>query len=111
VVVVERMIMPETFHPTDCLSTANQAAKCAVPVPLGTSSTDALTIAMAARDPQVDTVDLNPAFCPTAPMCQPVVDGEIVWRDDHHVTARFAEARWRQVWRQIRRTEAFADEG
>ncbi len=111
VVVVERLIMPETFEPTECLSTTEDPARCAVPVPLGTSPTDAFAVAAAAGDDTVDTVDLNPAFCPTAPMCQPVVDGEIVWRDDHHVTARFAEARWRQVWRLLYRTEAFSDEG
>lgn len=97
-VVVERMIMPEDFEPADCLSTASDPSRCAVPVPLGTSPTDALMVAAATRDPGLYTVDLNPAFCPTAPVCQPVVDGEIVWRDNHHVTAKFAEKRWKQVW-------------
>ena len=48
---------------------------------------------------RVDTLDLNPAFCPDAPICLPVVGDEVVWRDDHHVTARYAESRREQVWR------------
>jgi peptidoglycan/LPS O-acetylase OafA/YrhL len=109
--VVEQMIMPETFRPDDCLTSAPDPGQCAVPVPLGTSPTDALLIAEAAREPGLYTVDLNPALCPSAPLCQAVVDGEIVWRDDHHVTARFAAARREQVWRLIQRTGVLAAQG
>jgi hypothetical protein len=105
------MIMPETFRPDDCLTSAPDPGQCAVPVPLGTSPTDALLIAEAAREPGLYTVDLNPALCPSAPLCQAVVDGEIVWRDDHHVTARFAAARREQVWRLIQRTGVLAAQG
>ena len=35
----------------------------------------------------VSTVNLNRVFCPTAPVCLPVVGGEPVQRGDHHVTA------------------------
>jgi peptidoglycan/LPS O-acetylase OafA/YrhL len=109
--VVEQMIMPETFRPDDCLTSAADPGQCAVPVPFGTSPTDALLIAEAAREPALYTVDLNPALCPSAPLCQAVVDGEIVWRDDHHVTARFAAARREQVWTLIRRTGVLSAQG
>jgi hypothetical protein len=101
-VLVERMIMPETFDPDECLTSASEPSACAVPVPLGTSPTDAFYIAAAAEDPALHTVDLNPAFCPGAPVCQPVVGGEIVWRDDHHVTAQYAVSRRDQVWKLLR---------
>ncbi|HEX6246933.1 MAG TPA: acyltransferase family protein [Nocardioidaceae bacterium] len=107
--VVERLIMPESFDPPECLSSAADPSDCAVPVPLGTSPTDAFMVATAAREPDVFTIDLNPAFCPTAPMCQPVVDDHIVWRDDHHVTAKFAEARWKQVWKLIEKSGALSE--
>ena len=110
-VVVEQMIMPETFRPDDCLTSAADPGQCAVPVPLGTSPTDALLIAEASRKPSLYTVDLNPALCPSAPLCQAVVDGEIVWRDDHHVTARFAAARREHVWRLIQRTGVLSARG
>jgi peptidoglycan/LPS O-acetylase OafA/YrhL len=101
-VVLERMIMPESFEPTDCLSAADSTSACAVPVPMDTAPTDAFFITRAADEELLATLDLNPAFCPGAPLCQPVVGGEVVWRDDHHVTATFAESRAEQVWRILR---------
>jgi len=97
--LVERLVMPETFDPADCLTSEADPGRCAVPVPLGEGVTDGLSLTEAAVSPRVDTLDLNPAFCPDAPICLPVVDDEVVWRDDHHVTARYAEARRKQVWR------------
>ncbi len=106
--VVERMIMPETFQPDDCLTTAAHPSQCAVPVPLKTSPTDAYFISQAARSRSLFTVDLDPAFCPSAPICQPVVGRDIVWRDDHHVTAEFAVSRRQQVWDLINATGVLA---
>ena len=97
--LVERLVMPETFDPADCLTTEADPGRCAVPVPLGEGVTDGLSLTEAAVSPRVDTLDLNPAFCPDAPICLPVVGDEVVWRDDHHVTARYAESRREQVWR------------
>lgn len=34
-------------------------------------------------------LDLNPAICPEA-RCEPILDGLVVMRDDHHLTARFS---------------------
>ena len=105
--LVEKLVMPETFDPADCLTTEDDAARCAVPVTTGGESvTDGLSLTEAATSPKVDTLDLNPAFCPDAPICLPVVDDEVVWRDDHHVTARYAESRRRQVWQILQDTGA-----
>ena len=49
--------------------------------------------AAAARNKSILPVDLTPAFCPTAPVCLPIVDDHVVWRDDHHYTADYAVAR------------------
>jgi peptidoglycan/LPS O-acetylase OafA/YrhL len=100
--LVERLVMPETFDPASCLTTEQDADRCAVPVTAGESVTDGLSVTEAATSRKVDTLDLNPAFCPDAPVCLPVVDDEVVWRDDHHVTAQYAESRRRQVWRILR---------
>ena len=68
--------------------------------------TDGFYETEAARSTRVDTVDLNPAFCPDAPVCLPVVGDQVVWRDDHHVTASYATSRRDVVWRVLRRTGA-----
>ncbi|HKB28199.1 MAG TPA: SGNH hydrolase domain-containing protein [Candidatus Limnocylindrales bacterium] len=44
---------------------------------------------VAAQAAQATLVDLSDAICPSDP-CQPVVNGMIVYRDDHHLTATFA---------------------
>lgn len=110
-VVVERMIMPETFQPDDCLTSTGDPGTCAVPVPLATSPTDAYLVNTALRERRIDTVDLNAAFCPDAPICQAVVGDEVVWRDDHHVTASYAVSRAEEVWKALRRTGAFGPRG
>ncbi|HYH35105.1 MAG TPA: acyltransferase family protein [Nocardioides sp.] len=105
--LVERLVMPETFDPADCLTTEEDASRCAVPVPLGGSVTDGFARTEGALSSRIDPLDLNPAFCPDAPVCLPVVGDEVVWRDDHHVTASYAVSRRDAVWEILRRTGAF----
>ena len=106
--IVERLVMPETFDPADCLTTETDPGRCAVPVEIGGGSvTDGFARTEAALSAKVDPLDLNPAFCPDAPICLPVVGDEVVWRDDHHVTASFAVSRREAVWRILQRTGAF----
>ena len=107
--VVDRLSMPETFDPPDCLTTEPDAARCSVPDPPGIASSDLFIHDLAAKRRGVQPVDLNPAFCPGAPVCLPVVDDEVVWRDDHHVTAGYAVSRREQVWEILQRTGAFPD--
>ena len=109
VLLVERIVMPETFDPADCLTSETDASRCAVPAPVGGSPTDGFYQTEAARSKQVETLDLNPAFCPNAPVCLPVVGQEVVWRDNHHVTARYAVSRREAAWRILQRTGAFDD--
>ncbi len=103
--VVDQLVMPEAFDPPDCLTTVEDAAECSVPSRVVLSRTDRLVHRLAGSDDRVGPVDLNPAFCPDAPeACLPVVDDEVVWRDDHHVTAGFAVSRAPEVWRILQGT-------
>lgn len=105
--LVERLVMPETFDPADCLATRDDSAACAVPVPLRPSITDGIYEAAAAASGKVDVLDLNPVFCRDAPTCLPVVHDEIVWRDDHHLTASYATSRREAVWKAMEKAGAF----
>lgn len=105
--VVDRLAMPETFDPPDCLTTEADASSCSVEDPPGVATSDLLVHDLAARRPGVQPVDLNPAFCPGAPVCLPVVEDQVVWRDDHHVTAGYAVSRRDQVWQILQETGAF----
>ena len=104
--VVQRLVMPETFDPTDCLSSMSRVGQCAVPVPTEPSPSDGYVATLAAQTPSIKPVDLNQAFCPNSPVCLPVVDGQVVWRDDHHYAADYAESRRDEVWRLLTATGA-----
>jgi hypothetical protein len=104
VVVVQRLIMPETFEPADCLASAARVGQCVVTASSKPSSSDGYVTTLAAEDPRVHTLDLNPIFCPTAPVCSPIRQRTLVWRDDHHYTVRYAAAMRQKVWASLTRT-------
>jgi peptidoglycan/LPS O-acetylase OafA/YrhL len=107
--LVNRIVMPETFDPADCLTTSPDPRDCVVPVPVGGTASDGFAQTEATRSPKVGVLDLNPAFCPDAPICLPVVGNEVVWRDDHHVTATYATSRRDAVWKILVATGLFGD--
>lgn len=104
VVVVQRLIMPETFNPADCLTSAKKVGDCVVSEQSTPSATDGFAMTLSAQNPRVHTLDLNPVFCPTAPVCSPVAHGQSVWRDDHHYSLGYAMDRREQVWQALRDT-------
>lgn len=108
VVLVEDVLTPDTFAPDECLATARTAVDCVVPLPVETPGTSAAYITMSQVLDNVSTVNLNNAFCPSAPTCLPVVDGEVVWRDRYHVATDYAVARREEVWKALQTTTAFS---
>jgi hypothetical protein len=80
-----------------------------VPRPETTRPTDAFSLAPAPPPPDIYTVNLNPAFCPDAPVCMPVVNGQIVYRDRHHLTPEFADHQRDKVWRLVEKTGVLDD--
>jgi peptidoglycan/LPS O-acetylase OafA/YrhL len=106
-VVIQRLVMPETFNPTDCLATQTRIGDCAVPVPSDPSPSDGYFAAAAAQSPSILAVNLTPAFCPTAPVCLPIMRNKVVWRDDHHYTSDYAMARRAAVWKVLTDSGAF----
>jgi peptidoglycan/LPS O-acetylase OafA/YrhL len=104
VVVVQRLIMPETFEPADCLASASRVGQCVVTASAKPSSSDGYVTTLAAEQPRVHTLDLNPIFCPTAPVCSPIQHRKLVWRDDHHYTVDYAAAVRARIWASLTRT-------
>ena len=105
-VVVQRLIMPETFGAADCLAAAKQVGQCAVTAEPEPSATDGFATTLAAEHRRVHTLDLNPIFCPTSPVCSPIQHGQLVWRDDHHYTTDYAVAKRGEVWDALLKTGA-----
>ena len=89
-------IMVDTPHASgdvpDCLAShRGDIRPCATPRSIAFSG-HGLVERAAARQANVATIDLSPDICPTSSgtTCPAVVDGMIVYRDYHHLTATFA---------------------
>ncbi len=81
------------WDPLDCLARAKTLGDCAVTPPLVKPALDGLYDAIATTTDGVATVDLNPVLCPDAPLCAPVIDDTVVWKDPDHVTGTFLDER------------------
>ncbi len=92
------------FDPLDCLARAKRQRDCIVTPPLDRPVADAMYEAAAVGNDEAETVDLNPVFCPDAPVCRPILDGVVVWRDQRHLTAEIVRERRAAVWKAIRET-------
>ena len=91
-VVMLEPIPVAPFNPIDCLSQSKYLEGCryvanTTPVSLATDYRE-----LAKQDPRVWSVNLNHLVCPYFPICDPIVDGQIVKWDPTHLTAAFARA-------------------
>ncbi len=73
-----------------CLAEARFQEQCVMSAAVGKLPQDTAIESVAAADPRVATVDLDADVCPRLPLCDPVVSGTIVRRDQDHVSIGFA---------------------
>lgn len=90
--------------PLDCLARATHLGDCAVVPPLEKPFTDGFLDAIAATTDETAALDLNPVLCPDAPLCRPVIDGTVVWKDPDHVTGTYLDQHREAIWERITRT-------
>jgi peptidoglycan/LPS O-acetylase OafA/YrhL len=74
-----------------CLSRATSVEECRFVTRSGPGGEETVFREMAQIDSGVISVDLDPLICPYLPICDPIVNGLIVKRDDNHLTQRFAQ--------------------
>ena len=108
-VVVHSIWLPPGWlgDPLDCLASVRQVQDCRVPISPKPGLLDAYYLAAASQLADVHTIDINPAICPAAPVCDPVLDGIPVWRDPGHYTPSVILHRKARVWRALERTGVF----
>ncbi|MEZ5096812.1 MAG: SGNH hydrolase domain-containing protein [Nocardioides sp.] len=106
--IVQRLVMPETFDPLDCLASASTVGECAVGVSIDPSNSDGFAAAAAAKNASIRTVNLNDIFCTGLPVCLPMDGDQVVWRDDHHYTAAYVSAKGDAVWGALQEAGAFS---
>jgi peptidoglycan/LPS O-acetylase OafA/YrhL len=91
--------------PLDCLARASQLGDCALVPPLEKPFTDGIFDTLAAQSPDgTATVDLDPVFCPDFPICRPVIDDTVVWKDPDHVTGTFLDDQREKIWARLTAT-------
>jgi hypothetical protein len=92
------------WDPLDCLARAATLGACAVVPPMSRPALDGLYDAIATTTPGVATVDLNPVLCPDPPLCAPVVNGTVVWKDPDHVTGTYLDEHRNAIYRRLKQT-------
>lgn len=97
--------------PLECLAGATYIEECMVPAPTTQAASDRFYQAEDIAHVDVFTVDINPVICPDAPLCRPIVNGRIVWRDRNHLTARITVHLRGKIWDRIAATGALAGLG
>jgi peptidoglycan/LPS O-acetylase OafA/YrhL len=106
-IVIQRLTMPETFAPAACLASARRVGECVVTTEPKSSVTDGFVTTLSMENRRIHPVDLNPIFCPSAPVCSPIQHGQLVWRDNHHYTIDYAMAQRARIWSALRQSGAF----
>ncbi len=104
--IVTNMLGTGDLHPLACLAKATYLSDCRVPTPMVPPASDAYYRSAAVASDQVYTVDVNPVLCPAAPLCEPMLDGDVVWRNHDHFTTQVLVHHRRQIWAAIRASGA-----
>jgi peptidoglycan/LPS O-acetylase OafA/YrhL len=91
VVIIEPVpIAPVDQDPVPCLSETEIAEACRFVTHVEPTPQERIMRELAAADDGVWTVDLDELACPWFPICDPVVEGEVVRSDNNHLTVTFA---------------------
>lgn len=106
--LVVQSIIQAPADPLDCLASATYIAQCTIAVPIGQNPSDSFYVAEDVRRDDMFTVDINPVVCPDAPLCRPILDGRVVWRDYNHLTVKITLHLRGKFWARIGETGALA---
>ena len=97
--------------PLDCLAAATLISDCAVAVPIEQDKSDSYYVTEDAKRSDMFAVNINPVICPHAPLCRPILNHRVVWRNFNHLTTRIAVHLREKIWAQINQTGALNDLG
>lgn len=84
--------------PLDCLARAETLRDCVVLAPRGQPIVDGFFDRAATLEDSVATVDVNAMVCPNPPVCPPILEGAVVWRNHDHLTSDVVEAVRGKIW-------------
>jgi SGNH domain (fused to AT3 domains) len=96
-----------SFDTVQCLSGVQYVIQCAFQGSVEPSPTEVAYRYEAMARPDVFEVDLDRTVCPQLPLCVPILDGELVYRDALHVYPPWLVAHRQEIWSQLLATGAF----
>lgn len=99
VLVTTHLPMPESFDPNACLTATDDARDCAAPVTDDESFTDGVAQEMTDTFPEVETIDMGPAFCLGDGRCEAYLDGLPTFRDNHHYSLVWIDHQLDEAWK------------
>jgi len=82
----------DRVNPLDCLSKATYLEQCRYVASAEPDRLDLYFQELAKRDRNVWSIDLDRVVCPFLPICDPIVNGQIVKWDPTHLTVNFARS-------------------
>jgi hypothetical protein len=97
--------------PLECLAGARYIEQCLVRERTTQHASDRMYEAEHVARDDVFTVDINPVICPDAPLCRPILNGRVVWRDRNHLTAAITFHLRDKIWDRFSETHALAGLG
>jgi peptidoglycan/LPS O-acetylase OafA/YrhL len=108
VVIIEPIPVPrpprESFDPLACLQKATVLEQCRYAAAAKPLKLDLLYRSIGRRDDGVQVLNLDKAVCPLFPMCDPMVNGQVVKFDQSHLTKQFVLTLVPQIDVFLRRT-------
>jgi hypothetical protein len=91
VVIIEPIPQgPQGYDPLGCLSTARFLDQCRFVASAQPSPTELHYRALARSSKHVFDLDIDRLACPYLPICDPMVDGKIVWYDLSHLSIAYS---------------------
>ena len=91
VMIVEPIpVATPPFNPLTCLSKAKTLEECRYVASAEPDWLERFYRQQATHDKDVWSADFDRLVCPFLPICDPVVNGQIVKQDGTHLTAKFA---------------------
>ena len=95
VVMIESLPIPvehKLFDPLGCLAKADFLEACRFEAEVAPTRLEGLYRSLASQDRGVYSLDLDKEVCPLLPICDPVVNGEVVRFDALHLAVKFSES-------------------
>jgi SGNH domain (fused to AT3 domains) len=89
------------FDPAICLSGAVTVADCAFQTPSVPYPTESIYRGEALANPDVFSLDYDTFACPFLPTCVPLIDGDLVFRNEFHLSEKWILRHIDDLWKVI----------